>query len=478
MLGLERFLVILDPISQLVVTGVGIIFVIAVTIHVLLTKRDVGASIGWIGLSFVSPILGSILYYVLGINRVRKRARRLRSVLPARDPNESRGASVWPDDHLRPLEHAIRTITQRNAEAGNLFSLLRNGDEAYPKMLAAIAAAQSSVALSTYILRDDDLGRSFSAALIAAHQRGVAVRVLLDGIGSGYFYSPAYRRLHHAGVAAAQFMHSPLPWRMPFLNLRSHKKILVLDGRSAFTGGLNIGQEDVLASHPRHPVQDLHFTVDGPVVSQLTEAFARDWQFVSGEELDGKVWFPSLEPVGEAVARVITSGPDEDLEKIEYTLLQSIACARKSVMIITPYFLPEEALITALALAAMRGVAIDVIVPRHSNHRLVDWATRPQIGPLLTAGCRFWLNPPPFDHSKAMVVDGIWCMIGSANWDMRSLRLNFELNVEVHHDDLAQKLTDLMVSRRGERLTGEHLERRALPTRLRDACARLMLPYL
>jgi cardiolipin synthase len=478
MLGLERFLIILDPITELVITAVGIIFVIAVTIHVLLTKRDVGASIGWIGLSFVSPILGSILYYVLGINRVRKRARRLRSNLPPRDPDDVTATSVWPDDHLRPLEHAIRTMTQRAAEAGNHFSLLRNGDEAYPKMLAAIAAARSSVALSTYILRDDPLGRDFITALIAAHQRGVTVRVLLDGIGSGYFFSPAYRRLRHGGVTAAQFMHSPLPWRMPFLNLRSHKKILVLDGSSAFTGGLNIGQEDVLASHPRHPVQDIHFTVDGPVVGQLTEAFARDWQFVSGEELEGKIWFPSLSPVGQAVARVVTSGPDEDLEKIEYTLLQAIACARKSVMIITPYFLPEEALITALALAAMRGVAVDVIVPRASNHRLVDWATRPQIRPLLTAGCRFWLNPPPFDHSKAMVVDGIWCMIGSANWDMRSLRLNFELNVEAHHDDLAHTLTDLMRSRRGEPLTAEHLTSRSLPIRLRDACARLMLPYL
>jgi cardiolipin synthase len=262
MLGLERIISFgpLDRMTDLAITCVGFVFVVAVTIHVLLNKRDVGASIGWIGLAFFSPILGSILYYVLGINRVRKRARRLRSVLP-RLELDAEGPSVWPDDHLAPLGHAIRQITQRPAESGNRLELLRNGDEAYPRMLAAIAAAQSSVALSTYILRDDSAGGAFIEALIAARKRGLEVRVLLDGIGSGYFFSRAFRRLRHGGVTAAQFMHSPLPWRMPFLNLRSHKKILVLDGRSAFTGGLNIGQEDVLACPPPHPVEDIKLYV-------------------------------------------------------------------------------------------------------------------------------------------------------------------------------------------------------------------------
>ena len=254
--------------------------------------------------------------------------------------------------------------------------------------------------------------------------------MLVDGIGSGYFICRAYGRLRRHGVPVGRFMHSLWPWRMPFLNLRTHKKVLVVDGRIGFTGGMNIAGENLLATRPRHPVRDTHFRFDGPIVAQLAEAFALDWSFVMGEELDGELWFPRLEPAGEAVARVVTSGPDEDLEKIEYIVLEAIACARRSICVMTPYFLPDERLVTSLTLAAMRGITVDIVIPRRSNQRLVDWATPANIGPLLQEGCRIWFNPPPFDHSKLMVVDSEWCLIGSANWDMRSFRLNFELGVE------------------------------------------------
>jgi cardiolipin synthase len=273
-------------------------------------------------------------------------------------------------------------------------------------------------------------------------------------------------------------MHSPLPSRMPFLNLRSHKKILVLDGRVAFTGGLNIGGENLVAEGPRHPVRDVHFRVEGPVVAQLVDAFAADWFFAAGENLVGDAWFPPPEDVGEAVARVVVSGPDEDLEKIEFMILEAIACARQSIKVTTPYFLPDDGLITALALAAMRGVAVDVIVPARGNHLAVDWAMRAQIGPLLAAGCRIWRSPPPFNHSKMMTVDGSWCLIGSANWDVRSFRLNFELTVEVYHADIVQRIDDLMAARRGAPMTAAELDNRPPSVKLIDSGARLMLPYL
>jgi cardiolipin synthase len=197
-----------------------------------------------------------------------------------------------------------------------------------------------------------------------------------------------------------------------------------------------------------------------------------------GEELEGEPWFPPLTPAGHAVARVVTSGPDEDLEKIEYIVLEAIACARRSVCLMTPYFLPDERLVTSLALAAMRGIAVDIIIPRRSNQRLVDWATPANIGPLLREGCRVWYNVPPFDHSKLMVVDDEWCLIGSANWDMRSFRLNFELGVEIYDTGLAQRLLEIMHGRRGERMLQSQIAARPLPVRLRDAGVRLMLPYL
>jgi cardiolipin synthase len=265
-------------------------------------------------------------------------------------------------------------------------------------------------------------------------------------------------------------MHSSLPWRMPFINLRSHKKILLVDGIVGFTGGMNIADENVMATKPQQPVQDLHFRIEGPVVAQLAEAFAEDWAFATDEELEGDAWSPPIPPRDGPLAR--------DLEKVEFVVLQAVACARHSIAVMTPYFLPDERLITALALAAMRGVTVDLVLPAKSNHALVYWATRTNIGPLLSDGVRIWQSPPPFHHAKIMVVDEEWCLIGSCNWDIRSFRLNFELCMEVFDRDLAAILTEMMHRARGSELTQAELDARTLLVRLRDAGARLLLPYL
>jgi len=450
---------------------------VAVTVHVLRTKRDVAAATGWIGLAWLAPLSGGLLYALFGINRVRRRAHSLRG-RPADTDTPATAPAGAPGNHLAALDRAAWRITRRPRHPGNDVAILENGDAAYPAMHAAIECATESIALSTYIFANDIAGRPLLDALTAAHRRGVAVRVLVDGIGSGYFWSSAVRSLRHAGVPVAQFLHSPLPWRMPFLNLRTHTKLLVLDGKLAFTGGMNISRHNLVATHPPYPVRDLQFRLQGPVVAQLMEAFADDWEFVTDEELTGPAWFPSLAPAGDAVARVVTSGPDQDLEHIEFVMLQAISCAQEKIEIMTPYFLPADRLITALALAAMRGIDVNVLMPARGNHRVVDWAARANPGPLLTAGVTIWQNHPPFDHSKIMVVDGIWCFIGSANWDARSLRLNFELNVEILSADLASSLSALMTARRGPQLTQSILDARAAPAKLRDAGARLLLPYL
>jgi cardiolipin synthase A/B len=454
-------------------------FVLAtgVTLHVLAHNRNPGSAVSWIGLAWLSPVVGSVLYLFLGINRVQRRARSAGAVAP----NQALVASSPPPAgcaHLAGLELAARQISRRNIQTGNAIAMLANGDAAYPQMIAAIEGASASVALSSYIFRADSAGNEFIAALGAARQRGVEVRVLIDGYGGGYLRSATYRKLRRAGVAVARFMHSALPWRMPFLNLRSHRKILCVDGCIAFTGGLNIGAENVMAGNPHHPVHDTHFRLDGPVVAQLCEAFAGQWYFTTGETLAGPAWFPGLASAGDSLARVITSGPDQDLEKIELLVLEAIACARSSIQIMTPYFLPDDRIITALALAAMRNVVVDIVLPANSNHPTVDWAMRAHIGPLLTAGCRVWTHAPPFDHSKLLAVDQVWCFVGSTNWDMRSFRLNFEVNVEVYQSDLVQQVSAKIAANQTTRLTALDLEQRALPSRLRDNAAHLMLPYL
>lgn len=447
-----------------------------VTVHVLLNKRNIGTSVSWIGIAWLSPLFGALLYYAFGVNRVKRRAKRLRRERSHLFVVEQVAPNAPDADPLTPLEYAIGRLTGLSTEAGNAVELLRNGDHAYPAMLSAIDNARRSVGLCSYIFRDDQAGEAFIAALIRAKERGVAVRVLIDGIGSGYFWSGTYNRLRRAGVPVDRFLHSYFPWRTPFLNLRNHRKLLVVDGRIGFVGGINIGAENLLAGNPPHPVRDTHFRLEGPVVEQLVEAFADDWLFETGEKLLSDAWFPAIEPTGSVAARVITSGPDEDLEQIEFVALHAISCARKSIRVVTPYFLPPEVLTSALGLAAMRGLTVDLVVPERSNHTVLDWARRVPLRLLLEAGCRVWLLPPPFDHSKLMTIDDSWSLIGSANWDTRSFRLNFELNVEIQDTDFARRLTE--ATRGGRLLALADLDGDPLPLRLRNSAARLLQPYL
>ncbi|NHN88900.1 cardiolipin synthase [Acetobacter sp. LMG 1627] len=447
--------------------------------HILLTKQDTSASIGWIGTVCLAPFFGVCLYLMFGINRVRRLARKL---VQTRAPQDETAPVVrWGeavDGAFRPLSEMVRKISGRPLLGGNTVEPLIDGENAYPIMLAAIHAAEKSVMLSSYIFRKDRTGALFIDALIAAHQRGVAVRVLLDGVGTGYFYCPAAKTMRAAGVPSERFLHSLLPWRMPFINLRNHRKILVTDGETGFIGGLNIGDENRSFISIDKRVGDMHFRVCGPVVRQLAEAFAWDWSFTCGEELAGPTWFPPLTMKGGEVLRVVTAGPDTDLEKIEYTLLQAITLARQTIRIMTPYFMPGTRILSELALAALRGVQVELVIPARSNHRVMDWAGRDDLRPLLDAGCRVWSSGPPFNHAKLMVVDRQWTFIGSSNLDARSLRLNFEINVESYGAAFASQIDDFILGHRKHRLTHHTLDERSLPIRLRDATARLFSPYL
>jgi cardiolipin synthase len=461
----------------------------AVTVHVLLRRRSPVSAAAWIGLAWLAPAAGTLLYVLLGVNRIERRGLRLRRRHVAA-PVQPACCAIDPP-HLMPLGRAATKITGRPLLAGNAIDPLPHGDAAYPAMLAAIEGAQTSIAVDTYIFRHDRIGRIFIEALAAAQARGVAVRVLIDGVGGGWFNSGAYHHLRRLRVPAARFLHSHLPWRMPLLNLRSHKKLMVVDGTVAFTGGVNIGDENLEVQLPargkrrrmfvglrRRGIRDMHFRLRGPVVGQAMAAFAEDWAFATGETLRGEMWFPAIAPAGEAFARVATSGPDHDLERIKLLKMAAITTARRRVRIVTPYFLPDDALATCLALAALRGVRVEIIVAARSDYRVMDWAMRDGLLAMVRAGCRVLWSAPPFNHSKLMTVDGAWCLIGSANWDMRSLRLNFELDVELMDPEATARIDRRIDATPVVAATPGDFLRRPIPMRLRDAVARLFLPYL
>lgn len=454
------------------------------TLHILLTKPDVRAAIGWTGLVWLSPFIGLALYLGFGINRVARRALRLRprGRRPERKPPPRFPWGEVDDPPLEQLRRLGLALSGLQLSDGNRFQLLDSGDGGYPAMIAAIDGAQRSVALASYIFRDDIAGRPFIDALAAAQRRGVEVRVLVDGVGGGWLWCDVARALRPQGVKVARFLHSFLPWRMSTVNLRNHRKLLVVDGCLGFTGGLNIGAENLLASNPPSPVRDLHARLEGPVVAHMLKIFQEDWTFTTGEKLDGPAWEAAAEPVDGAsvAARGIPSGPDEDFEHIAIVMAGALAAAQHRVRIVTPYFLPDTPLLEALRVACLRGLAVDLVLPERSNHRFVDWASHAQLRPLLEAGCRIYLTPPPFDHAKLMTVDDHWVLLGSANWDVRSLRLNFEYTVECYCQTLAGRLRDEIESRMESAHVLTVADMKAMPRwkQLRAAAARLGLPYL
>jgi cardiolipin synthase len=443
----------------------------------------------WIGLAWFSPVVGPIAYLCLGINRIQRKGAAL-GIAEARKkvvPNVSTPEEVsrWKaaaaeHESFRGLVKLGNKVTGRNLLVGNKVEPLVDGDEAYPAMLAAIDGATESVNLMSYIFDSDRIGKQFLEALVKARDRGVEVRVLIDHVGSKYSKPTMVKLLREEGLKVASFLPTGKAGLMRFANLRNHRKILVVDGRVGFTGGTNIREDHCLKLKPDFPVRCLHFRFEGPIVMHLQEAFANDWAFADGEVLKGQPWFHPNEHLGPVAARGISEGPDEDLDKLSEMIFGALTAARERVMVVTPYFLPDETVQCALVVAAMRGVKVDVVIPRKNNIRLMDWATVPQLPFLLEKGCRIHRSPEPFDHTKLMVVDGLWSLVGSTNWDPRSLRLNFEYNIECYDETLAGRLEKLVEERieEAEEVLLEDLNARSIPVRLRDGISQMFSPYL
>jgi cardiolipin synthase len=350
-------------------------------------------------------------------------------------------------------------------------------------MIEAIKHAQRSIALQSYIFDHDTVGKELAQALIDAHQRGVQVRVLIDAVGAKYSRPPITALLRNAGVHTALFMQPVIGIRLVYANLRSHRKLLVIDGFHGFTGGMNIREGFVTAIAKEAVTHDTHFQVSGPIVYQLMTNFAHDWEFTTTEKLAGDAWFaPATTEIKEkgVALRCVPSGPDATLASTHNMLLGALAVAQKHVRIQSPYLLPDLALIAALSTTARRGVIVDIVVPGANNLKLVNAAMMAQIDQLIETGCRVWRACGTFDHSKLFTVDGGWSYVGSSNIDPRSLRLNFELDLEVYDRGIAKeietKVDDIIAH--AERITLRTVRRDPFWMRLRNKVVWLASPYL
>ena len=462
---------------------------IAASLHALTTKRDPRAAIGWIAVCVLFPLAGPLLYYFFGINRVRTKARVLRQV-HGTAPRQEPGApdlghldSSSEDRVPAPFKSVFNIsekVTRRPVVGGNRIEMFEGGEKAYRAMLEAISRARSSVFLSSYIFLKDQTGQRFMHALGEAVRRGVDVKVLLDGVGELYSFYRTGAALKKQGVATARFLPPRLIPPNLSLNLRNHRKILTVDGKVGFAGGMNIGDHHLMNSDNPHRTRDMHFLFEGPLAGQLEQVFLEDWRFATKRGQAPPVSGPADDPWSAVSGRTIVDGPDENLDKLAHVLTGVISAALNRIIIMTPYFLPSREMVSALNSAALKGVEVIIILPEKSNLPYVHWATRNMLWELLIRGVRVFYQPPPFAHTKIFTIDGNYSLVGSANIDPRSLRLNFEIGVEVFDADFAAKVETycMETAARSLELALEEMGNRPLPARLRDAFFWLFSPYL
>ena len=586
--------------------------------HALLHKRDSRAALGWIAIILFMPPVGLPLYWLFGIARIDSQAVRLMEKaaqkvmgglvdLHGKSLTEKPEGFIDKDEVPHAWHYLVNpgsSITGRCMLEGNDLTVLHNGEAAYPVMLKAISEAKERVFLSSFIFGYDEVGKSFAAALRAAAERGCDVRLLMDGVGSFHLW-PSWRKRLGPDVKLAYFLPPRLIPPQFSINLRTHRKVLICDSETGFTGGMNISQNHLANLKRRSRVQDVHFRCLGPIAQQLEIAFLMDWSFATGDHtnftvhpvkkqgsslcrilMDGPgtpedtildlvcaqisaarhsvrimspyflpphrlhgelvsavlrgvdvsvilpgennhrmnisqnhlanlkrrsrvqdVHFRCLGPIaqqleiaflmdwsfatgdhtnftvhpvkkqGSSLCRILMDGPGTPEDTILDLVCAQISAARHSVRIMSPYFLPPHRLHGELVSAVLRGVDVSVILPGENNHRLVDWAMRHQMPMLADRGVKIYRQPPPFAHTKLLLIDGEYTLLGSANLDPRSLNLNFELVMEVLDLRLAEQLSAFYDEVRS-RSVSVPTTYPALPYRLRNAASWIFSPYL
>ena len=358
----------------------------------------------------------------------------------------------------------------------NRIRTLRNGDEIFPAMLAAIRQASRTITFETYIYWSGEIGREFAAALSERARSGVKVHVLLDWVGSAKLDKTLLDEMVESGVEVERYR--PLRWfHLNRMNCRTHRKILVVDGRIGFIGGVGIADQWRGDAQSSDQWRDTHFLLEGPVVAQLQSAFTDNWNKTHPGVLHQEDYFPELDPIGRVTAQVFKSSPREGASSARLLYLLSIASARTRILIANSYFVPDEDCIEALVQARHRGVQVEIIVPgRHIDTTVTRRASRALWGKLLEAGVSIHEFQPTMFHCKILVVDDRWTSVGSTNFDNRSFRLNDEANLNVLDVDFAEEQARHFAAdkARSRRITWDEWKHRPLLTKFTERCASLL----
>ncbi len=433
--------------SAAVLTFAGYLLTLVLLRWVLITKKEQPSStVAWVMTIILVPYVGGLLFLVFGVNRVDRRARlklaadrAIERHLPSLTPYQ-----VLADELSGPLAGTLMRLATRVGRipptGGNDVRLLSDTNQAQGLIEQAIAAAESSIHLEYYIWQRDRTGTRLRDLVVRKAREGVDVRFLFDGVGSLLLTNRFLKPMRDAGVQVAAFLPGATIRERWSFNLRNHRKVVVVDGRVAFTGGMNVGDEYLGLNRDRGYWRDAHLRVEGPAALQLQQVFAEDWYFATGEALTDLALYPDPGSPGDVVAQVVTGGPTGPNNPTRLVMFEAIGQARGSIHLTTGYFVPPLELAAALQAAALRGVRVRLMVPGRSSYLWTIYAGRSYYESLLAAGAEIYEYRRGALHSKTLTVDGRWSLVGSANLDSRSLMLNFEAGLAIDDARIAAQL--------------------------------------
>ncbi len=468
-------------------TGINII----IAIDILLDNRDPSSTVAWILVLFLFPVGGIFLYLYIGRNH-----RKQKTFSKKRTEDNYILNHLFKEQihflnygeilqkNITDIKGNIIPLLFRNTNSpltiNNKVKVLQNGEATFSEMLDAIYKAEDHIHMEYYIIKDSHIGRKFQEALIKKAKEGIEVRLIYDAVGSWRLTKKFLKPLKNAGVIIEVFLPVTLPLLGSRLNYRNHKKILVVDGKIGFVGGINIGDEYLGKNKKLGFWRDTHLKLQGEAVYVLQGMFLADWYFVSNESINDIKYFPKQGYCGETILQIASSGPDSYWASIHQAYFSAINSAREKVYITTPYLVPDEGILLALKTAALRGVDVRLLVPIKPDHRSVFWASKSHFEELLRAGVKIYQYSKGFVHGKVFIIDNNFISIGTANLDIRSFELNFEVNAFIYDKDINRKvskdfLEDLKVSKQ---ILLDEYKKRPFTHKITESIARVFSPIL
>ncbi|WP_070121781.1 cardiolipin synthase [Bacillus marinisedimentorum] len=474
-------------------TVLFVLNIILASLVVFLERKDASSTWAWLMVLLFVPFLGFALYIIFG------RKLRRKHLFEWEDEKKIGTETLLKEQIESMREHAFRfqepatskyrelifmhlgnngaVLTQENS-----VQLLTDGKDKFDALLNDIRNAKDHIHLEYYIFRKDNLGRKLISALTEKAREGVKVRILYDDLGSRRLSRRSFRELIKAGGEVEAFFPSKLPYVNLRLNYRNHRKINVIDGKIGYVGGFNVGDEYLGKNERFGYWRDTHLRMEGTAVHAMQTRFILDWNQASHRhDINyADCYFPEVPPAGNVAAQIVTSGPESEWEQIKNGYIKMITSAKYSIYIQTPYFIPDASVLDALRIAALSGVDVRVMIPDKPDHIFVYWATYSYIGELLKAGVKVYIYENGFLHAKTIVVDEEICSVGTANIDVRSFRLNFEVNAFLYHRETSAKLA--LVFRddmeKSLEITMPQYKQRTLMIRFKESVSRLLSPIL